>query len=53
MLWLQWGAVAVGVVVLLFFASFTGYYFRNRRAAMQMHRRMQDEAALGADKEGA
>lgn len=49
-LWMQWGAVAVGVVVLLFFVSFTGYYFRNRRAAMQLRRRMQD---LNGDLPGA
>ena len=39
MLWLQWGALLVGLVALLFFAVFTGYYFRNRRMAMEARRR--------------
>lgn len=47
MLWLQWGALLVGLVALLFFAVFTGYYFRNRQVAMEARRRMETEAVTG------
>ena len=40
MQWLQWGALLMGLVALLFFAVFTGYYFRNRRMAMEARGRM-------------
>lgn len=39
MLWIQWGALFLGLVALLFFAVFTGYYFRNRAVAMEARRR--------------
>ena len=47
MLWMQWGALLVGLVALLFFAVFTGYYFRNRRVAMEARRRMGSDAVTG------
>lgn len=47
MLWLQWGALLLGFVALLFFAVFTGYYFRNRRMAMEARRRIGPDAVTG------
>jgi hypothetical protein len=47
MLWMQWGALLVGLVALLFFAVFTGYYVRNRRVAMDARRRMVSDAVIG------
>jgi hypothetical protein len=44
MLWMQWGALLVGLVALLFFAVSTGYYFRNRRVAMEARRRLGSDA---------
>jgi len=45
MLWLQWGALVVGIAALLFFAVFTGYYFRNRGLAMDARRRVGPDGA--------
>ncbi len=47
MLWLQWGALLLGCVALLFFAVFAGYYFRNRRIAMEARRRMGGRSGRG------
>ncbi|MCJ7796692.1 MAG: hypothetical protein MUQ56_07995 [Thermoleophilia bacterium] len=53
MLWLQWGALLLGLVALLFFAVFTGYYFRNRRMAMEARRRTGPDAVTGEAGEAA
>lgn len=47
MSWLQWGALLLGCVAVLFFAVFTGYYFRNRRIAMEARRRMTGPSGRG------
>jgi hypothetical protein len=53
MLWMQWGALLVGLVALLFFAVSTGYYVRNRRVAMEARRRMGSDAMTGEAGEAA
>lgn len=47
MLGLQLAGVAMGLAALAFFALFGGYYFRNRRMAMEARKRQveQDGAA--------
>jgi hypothetical protein len=53
MLWMQWGALLVGLVALLFFGVSTGYYVRNRRMAMEARRRMVSDAVAGEAGEAA
>jgi|GEM_PF-2843154 len=43
MQWLQWGVLLVGLVTLLFFVVFTGYYFRNRHMALEARGRAGPE----------